>query len=112
MRFLKSIVKTFGTILFPNISSLCYNLINTTKERMLNVEVKSLFKPREQKSKFTEIPIEQVVANPHQPRKSFSQDTLAELCDSIKQYGLIQPITVRRGTYSKYELIAGERRLL
>jgi len=78
---------------------------------MLKVEVMSIFKPKESKSKFTEIPIDQVVANPHQPRKSFSQDTLTELCDSIKQYGLIQPITVRKGTYSKYELIAGERRL-
>lgn len=68
----------------------------------------SLFKP---KSKLTEIPIDQIVANPHQPRKVFSSDSLAELCDSIKQYGLIQPITVRKGTYSKYELIAGERRL-
>ena len=85
--------------------------LTDTKERMLKVEVMSLFKPKEQKSRFTEIPIDQVVANPHQPRKTFSPDTLAELCDSIKQYGLIQPITVRRGTYSKYELIAGERRL-
>lgn len=82
-----------------------------TKERMLKVEVMSLFKPKEQKSKFTEIPIDQIVANPHQPRKNFSHDTLVELCDSIKEYGLIQPITVRKGTYSKYELIAGERRL-
>lgn len=79
---------------------------------MLKLEVMSLFKPREQKSKFTEIPIDQIVSNPHQPRKTFSADTLAELCDSIKQYGLIQPITVRKGTYSKYELIAGERRLM
>lgn len=78
---------------------------------MFKVEVMSLFKPKEQKAKFTEIPIDQVVANPHQPRKNFSGDSLAELCDSIKAYGLIQPITVRKGTYSKYELIAGERRL-
>ncbi len=78
---------------------------------MFKVEVMSLFKPKEQKAKFTEIPIDQVVANPHQPRKNFSGDSLAELCDSIKTYGLIQPITVRKGTYSKYELIAGERRL-
>lgn len=75
------------------------------------MEVLSLFRPKEQKSKLTEIPIDQIVANPHQPRKSFSNDTLTELCDSIKQYGLIQPITVRKGTYSRYELIAGERRL-
>lgn len=85
--------------------------LTDTKERMFKVEVMSLFKPKEQKAKFTEIPIDQVVANPHQPRKNFSGDSLAELCDSIKAYGLIQPITVRKGTYSKYELIAGERRL-
>ncbi len=75
------------------------------------MEVISFFKPKESKGKFTEIPIDQIVSNPHQPRQNFSQDTLAELCDSIKQYGIIQPITVRKGTYSKYELIAGERRL-
>lgn len=75
------------------------------------MEVMSFLKPKEPKGKFTEIPVDHIVANPHQPRQNFSQDTLAELCDSIKQYGLIQPITVRKGTYSKYELIAGERRL-
>ena len=91
--------------LFPIIGIM---YLTVTKERMLKVEVMSLFKP---KSKLTEIPIDQIVANPHQPRKVFSSDSLAELCDSIKQYGLIQPITVRKGTYSKYELIAGERRL-
>lgn len=75
------------------------------------MEVTSLFKIREQKSKFTEIPIDRIAANPHQPRKTFCSDSIAELRDSIAQYGLIQPITVRKGTYSKYELIAGERRL-
>ena len=75
------------------------------------MDVPALFKPKETKSKFTEIQIDQVVANPYQPRKTFSEDSISELKDSIKQYGLIQPITVRRGTYSKYELIAGERRL-
>lgn len=75
------------------------------------MEVASLFKPREQKSRLTEIPIDSIATNPYQPRKTFSSDSIAELSDSIKQYGLIQPITVRKGTYSKYELIAGERRL-
>lgn len=75
------------------------------------MEVASLFKPREQKSRLTEIPIDSIATNPYQPRKAFSSDSIAELSDSIKQYGLIQPITVRKGTYSKYELIAGERRL-
>lgn len=75
------------------------------------MEVASFFKPREQKSRLTEIPIDSIATNPYQPRKTFSSDSIAELSDSIKQYGLIQPITVRKGTYSKYELIAGERRL-
>lgn len=75
------------------------------------MEVGTLFKKREHKTRFTEISIDSIAANPHQPRKYFSSDSIAELCDSIKRHGLIQPITVRRGTYSKYELIAGERRM-
>lgn len=57
-----------------------------------------------------EIPIEDVVPNPYQPRKIFSQVSLEELSNSIKVYGIIQPITVRAKD-GKYELIAGERRL-
>lgn len=75
------------------------------------MEVASFFKPREQKSKLAEIAVDSIAANPYQPRKTFSSDSIAELCDSIRKYGLIQPITVRKGSYSKYELIAGERRL-
>ena len=73
------------------------------------MEVGTLFKKREHKSRLTEISIDSIAANPHQPRKYFSSDSIAELCDSIKRHGLIQPITVRKGTYSKYVLIAGER---
>ena len=51
------------------------------------------------------------MANPHQPRKIFIDQTITELSESIVQYGLIQPITVRRSSNSKFELIAGERRL-
>ena len=48
--------------------------------------------------------------NPHQPRKVFSQESLEELAQSIRQHGILQPLSVRRvGT--NYELIAGERRL-
>lgn len=57
-----------------------------------------------------EIPIEQIVPNPYQPRKVFSQSALEELSNSIKVYGILQPITVRIKD-DKYELIAGERRL-
>lgn len=57
-----------------------------------------------------EIPIENIVPNPYQPRKVFSQSALEELSNSIKVYGILQPITVRVKN-DKYELIAGERRL-
>jgi ParB family chromosome partitioning protein len=56
-----------------------------------------------------EIPIENIVPNPYQPRKVFSQAALEELSNSIKVYGILQPITVRQ-IDDNYELIAGERR--
>jgi len=55
--------------------------------------------------------LELINKNPHQPRKSFDDRALYELSESIKQYGVIQPITVRSAHGGKYELIAGERRL-
>ena len=64
-----------------------------------------------QKNKLAEIPISEIGTNPNQPRKHSSSASIDELAASIKQHGLIQPITVRRGTRSKYELVAGERRL-
>lgn len=55
------------------------------------------------------IPIERIVANPNQPRTNFDPKTLAELSQSIKELGVIQPITVRK-VGDKFELISGERR--
>jgi ParB family chromosome partitioning protein len=57
-----------------------------------------------------EIPVDRVRPNPRQPRKRFDPATLAELTESIRASGVIQPIVVRR-TGDAYELIAGERRL-
>ncbi len=57
------------------------------------------------------ISLNEVVPNPHQPRRDFDQKELEELAESIKNYGVIQPITVRINDEDKYELIAGERRL-
>ena len=50
-------------------------------------------------------------AQSYQPRKQFSKGALEELCESIQQYGVIQPINVRKIASNKYELVAGERRL-
>ncbi len=57
-----------------------------------------------------DIPVDKVIPNPYQPRKVFSMSALEELSKSIKEYGILQPITVRQMEDS-YELVAGERRL-
>jgi ParB family transcriptional regulator, chromosome partitioning protein len=58
-----------------------------------------------------EIDINLIETNPFQPRSHFDQEALEELASSIKQIGIIQPITVRKISDRRYQLIAGERRL-
>ncbi len=65
------------------------------------------------------VDVEKIKPNPYQPRKEFTEENLSSLADSIKQYGVLQPLTVTRheiqkedgGLVTQYELIAGERRL-
>ncbi len=57
------------------------------------------------------VPIENIRANPHQPRSEFNEERLEELAHSIKKHGLIQPVTVRYIGEKRFELISGERRL-
>jgi ParB family transcriptional regulator, chromosome partitioning protein len=57
------------------------------------------------------VPLEQIVPNPHQPRRQFENASLQELADSIGEHGILQPLLVRRIGPDRYELIAGERRL-
>lgn len=57
-----------------------------------------------------QIPIDQIVPNPYQPRTVFDDEKIEELCQTIRTHGLIQPIVVRIRN-NQYELIAGERRL-
>ncbi len=56
------------------------------------------------------ISIDKIEANPFQPRSNFDEDALRELSESIKEQGIIQPVTVRKLGYDKYQLISGERR--
>jgi ParB family chromosome partitioning protein len=56
------------------------------------------------------VPVSLIEANPFQPRQDFTPDALIELAQSIKELGLIQPITVRRISAKKYQIISGERR--
>ena len=56
------------------------------------------------------IKIKAIETNPFQPRTNFEEAALQELSDSIRQHGIIQPITVRKLGYDRYQLISGERR--
>lgn len=60
--------------------------------------------------KFLNLKIDKIVTNSNQPRKYFDNGKMSELKDSIKNSGLLQPITVRKISNGKYEIVAGERR--
>lgn len=57
-----------------------------------------------------ELDLESIEVNPHQPRTSFNEDALTELASSIKELGVIQPITVRKLGFNQFQLVSGERR--
>lgn len=57
------------------------------------------------------IPLQSILPNPRQPRRTFDEAALGALAASIRQLGLLQPVAVRAVDASRYELIAGERRL-
>lgn len=58
-----------------------------------------------------ELEIDAIEINPFQPRTNFNEESLQELASSIRELGVIQPITVRKTDFNKYQLISGERRL-
>ncbi len=61
-------------------------------------------------SSISEIPLQQIEANPNQPRREFDETALNELADSIRSLGIVQPITLREMENNRYQIIAGERR--
>ena len=61
-------------------------------------------------SSINEVPLEQIHANPDQPRRDFDQESLEELAESLREIGIIQPITLRKIKEGDYQIIAGERR--
>ena len=78
-------------------------LLENAETDITSVEPKALHS-------IADIQISQIIANPFQPRTEFDDEALQELSESIKLHGVIQPITVRKVGYEKYELISGERR--
>ena len=79
------------------------------------VDIESLDKKAEPESPkiFLEIEIENIIFNPYQPREDFDEEKLKELAGSIKEKGIIQPVTVKlsKDNPTKYDLISGERRV-
>lgn len=70
-----------------------------------------LLDPAEKVNTVLMIPVQHIRANPHQPRTEFKEEALEELAASIREHGLIQPVTVRYLGSKRFELISGERRL-
>lgn len=74
-----------------------------------DTESEKILKKEEQIKSEIMVPILKVEPNPNQPRRQFDEDSLQELADSVKQYGILQPLIVKK--HDKfYEIIAGERR--
>lgn len=57
-----------------------------------------------------EVPVSEIVPNPFQPRTSFDPEKMAELVDSVREHGILQPVLLRQVGLERYELVAGERR--
>ena len=94
---------------FPTVFPQFFRLILLYLEKKEAFCVKNILKTDFLSSRVRYIPLEHIVPNPHQPRRTIDPEALSELADSIRQYGVLQPATVRtRGT--DYELVAGERR--
>ncbi|MCH5209390.1 MAG: ParB/RepB/Spo0J family partition protein [Oscillospiraceae bacterium] len=74
---------------------------------MINILRKQL---NHDKARIVSLPLYMIAPNPNQPRKYFDSAAMEELKNSILEYGLIQPITVRCAAGGEYELVAGERR--
>lgn len=66
---------------------------------------------KEQTENILQIPLCQIRTNPYQPRRSFQRSSLEELSASLRSYGMLEPLLVRKMGVSCYELVAGERRL-
>ena len=66
--------------------------------------------PARGSSAINDIPLEQISPNPDQPRSTFDEDALEELAVSIRELGIIQPLSLRKTGNDTYQIIAGERR--
>ena len=83
--------------------------LNTDTDHSANPNAAPVSMP--EGARFADLPITSIAPNPRQPRTSFDEDQLAELAESIKDVGLLQPVVVRPLGDGQFELVMGERRL-
>ena len=83
-------------------------LLNDTNEDIINAKDKNADKLI---GNIIEIDLDAIVENPYQPRTNFNEESLRELASSIRELGVIQPITVRKLEGNQFQLVSGERRL-
>ena len=86
-----------------------HRLFDEAQQADLGPGIVSLIESRATRATIREVPLDRILPNPAQPRLSYEEESLAELADSIREHGVLQPILVRP-VGSQYELIAGERR--
>ncbi len=86
-------------------------VVARTAPQPLHQEGAAPEEPVDLSARIEEIAVGSIVPNPHQPRLQFDEAKLRELADSIREHGVLQPITVTKVRGGHYELIAGERRL-
>ena len=84
--------------------------IGNGKGKGLDALINSKDVETEGSSNLSEIAIEKIMSNPNQPRREFDEEALTELSNSIREIGIITPITLRQMSDGKYQIIAGERR--
>ncbi|MCL4399928.1 ParB/RepB/Spo0J family partition protein [Patescibacteria group bacterium] len=91
---------------------------NPRRDEPIQNEIPATYPKHKSQEAVFQIEIDKIVPNPYQPRKEFSEEAINELSESIKQFGIIQPLIVSKsvketetGTKVEYQLIAGERRL-
>ncbi|MGA7614944.1 MAG: ParB/RepB/Spo0J family partition protein [Thermoanaerobaculia bacterium] len=80
------------------------------QKRVLGRGLGALIPQKEEGAGLLEVPIERIIPNPDQPRKTFDEAALESLARSIRENGVVQPLVVTRSGDSRYQLIAGERR--
>tara|TARA_B100000900_G_scaffold138670_1_gene117567 strand:- start:1168 stop:2073 length:906 start_codon:yes stop_codon:yes gene_type:complete len=87
------------------------SILGTSNDEEKNIEINNEAKKLNSLGNFNNIPISEIIINPFQPRQEFEHEKLHELSSSIENFGVIQPITVRKMNNNSYQLISGERRV-